>query len=484
MNYRESVQLIIRQKPEHAKVAVGKEKDRKPVDPPPIIQLRISHAQDPHQNYLQSPYFFMSAALLGGTDRDVISGPTGSQVAGTTVSSLHRLKDTDNSDGAFFIWGDLSIKMEGTFRLKFTLFEMRDSEYSFISEIISEPFSVHSPKHFLGMSESTFLTRSFSDQGVRLRLRKEPRTLLRKRGPASDDYQPRTYKTHNRQQSQSEGADRPDPSKHDPSRHNQAESMQASIRTVYEQQQQRPPVGRGQSVGHQSSHSITGSFSDEGPNKRPRTGSEQSSYSQQQPLDSPGYPPRMYSDPQSGYPNPYSAQAQQQQYGYTYAQSPSTESSSTNREQYFNPRLNTQSSISPTYDPSSQRSPQSAFFPSQPHTLRYQQSMPILAPSPTQRVQSTQNAFDGLGLVTRTHIPPTMQASGMGMAPPQQYGRMNTSPSYSSLASQVSRRDMFPEYNSPSQTIMSAPIPGGLIGTRPPSAVATTSAPASMGGEF
>jgi hypothetical protein len=28
--------------------------DRKPVDPPPIIQLKISHQSDPGQNYLQS----------------------------------------------------------------------------------------------------------------------------------------------------------------------------------------------------------------------------------------------------------------------------------------------------------------------------------------------------------------------------------------------------------------------------------------------
>ncbi|KAH6680353.1 velvet factor-domain-containing protein, partial [Halenospora varia] len=136
--------------------------DRKPVDPPPIIQLRISHAQDPHQNYLQSMIGcdIRSNRVPGSRHNRVISSPF----------KRHR-----QFRWRVFHLGDLSIKMEGTFRLKFTLFEMRDSEYSFISEIVSEPFTVHSPKHFLGMSESTFLTRSFSDQGVRLRLRKEPR---------------------------------------------------------------------------------------------------------------------------------------------------------------------------------------------------------------------------------------------------------------------------------------------------------------------
>jgi hypothetical protein len=109
------------------------------------------------------------------------------------VSSLHRLKDTDNNDGGFFVFGDLSVKMEGTFRLQFTLYEVRDKEVEFIKSIQSDDFTVYASKNWPGMAESTFLTRSFSDQGVRLRLRKEPRFRLGQRGPASDDYQPRHY---------------------------------------------------------------------------------------------------------------------------------------------------------------------------------------------------------------------------------------------------------------------------------------------------
>lgn len=64
------------------------------------------------------------------------------ELAGTLVSSLHRLKDVDNLgrqylkvpywslliwdlDGGFFVFGDLSVKVEGEFRLRFSLFEMR-----------------------------------------------------------------------------------------------------------------------------------------------------------------------------------------------------------------------------------------------------------------------------------------------------------------------------------------------------------------------
>lgn len=33
--------LDIRQQPDRARVAGGKEKERKPIDPPPIVQLRV-----------------------------------------------------------------------------------------------------------------------------------------------------------------------------------------------------------------------------------------------------------------------------------------------------------------------------------------------------------------------------------------------------------------------------------------------------------
>lgn len=42
----------------------------------------------------------------------------------------------------------------------------------------AEVLVVYAAKNFPGMAESTFLSRSFGDQGVRLRIRKEPRTLL------------------------------------------------------------------------------------------------------------------------------------------------------------------------------------------------------------------------------------------------------------------------------------------------------------------
>ncbi|KAJ5988060.1 Spore development regulator vosA [Penicillium waksmanii] len=168
--------LTIRQQPDRARVAGGKEKERKPIDPPPIVQLRVR----PEDSYLAHLYD-------ASDDRPVPVAPS-TALAGTLVSSLHRLKDVDNSDGGFFVFGDLSVKIEGEFRLKFTLYEMRKQNVVTLKTIISDRFKVSPPKNFPGMMESTFLSRSFADQGVKLRIRKEPRTMMKRSAPRPDEF--------------------------------------------------------------------------------------------------------------------------------------------------------------------------------------------------------------------------------------------------------------------------------------------------------
>ncbi|XHG01196.1 hypothetical protein AWENTII_004593 [Aspergillus wentii] len=182
-------ELTIRQQPDRARVAGGKEKERKPVDPPPIVQLRVrEEGSYLAQHYLQSPYYFMCCSLYDATEDTPVPVAPSTALAGTLVSSLHRLKDVDNNDGGFFVFGDLSVKIEGEFRLKFTLFEMRKEVVTYLKSIVSDRFNVSPPKSFQGMAESTFLSRSFADQGVKLRIRKEPRTLMKRPVPRPEDF--------------------------------------------------------------------------------------------------------------------------------------------------------------------------------------------------------------------------------------------------------------------------------------------------------
>lgn len=83
----------------------------------------------------------MCANLAHPYNDDEIYTPNHNALCGQTVSSMYRLKDIDNLgmytasllhhmlimltiDGGFFILGDLSVKVQGQFRLKLTLFEI------------------------------------------------------------------------------------------------------------------------------------------------------------------------------------------------------------------------------------------------------------------------------------------------------------------------------------------------------------------------
>jgi Velvet factor len=79
-------------------------------------------------------------------------------LVGSVVSSLHRIKDASNhgtfvlnrrakltvTDGGFFVWGDISCRVLGKYRLKFSLFDFRvrgeNRSAVYLQSICSEPF--------------------------------------------------------------------------------------------------------------------------------------------------------------------------------------------------------------------------------------------------------------------------------------------------------------------------------------------------------
>ncbi|GAN01677.1 VosA [Mucor ambiguus] len=171
--------LLNRQEPIHARISTNNERDRRPIDPPPIIQMRLNNAT-PQQTdaFHQNSYFYMCANLAHPSDDSEIYTPTHNALSGQTVSSMYKLKDIDNHDGAFFVFGDLSVKVEGSFRLKLSLFEITTTGAVCLQSIFTGPFMVYPTKKFPGMLDSTFLSRSFSDQGARIRIRKENRAQV------------------------------------------------------------------------------------------------------------------------------------------------------------------------------------------------------------------------------------------------------------------------------------------------------------------
>jgi hypothetical protein len=185
-------QLVVRQQPLEALVTTGgKEKARKPVDPPPIVELIVSPRAESSRVYLNSPYLFVCAQLCSEKSTESHDNNGADSLAGTLVSSLHRLRDESNHEVGYFVFPDMSVKIVGRFRLNFSLFEFipGDGVVQCLQSCLSNPFEVVPSKTFRGLQESTYLSRNLSDQGIRLRLRKEGRALSNKR-PYPEDSPP------------------------------------------------------------------------------------------------------------------------------------------------------------------------------------------------------------------------------------------------------------------------------------------------------
>ncbi|CAO0796742.1 unnamed protein product [Mucor circinelloides] len=198
-NYSTAIQQIIperfvlkiRQQPVQTRLSTHNERDRRPLDPPPIVQIELDNSNPQEtQDFLQNPYLFMCVSLVNASTHEDIIHSTQNTLSGQTSSSMYKLKDINNHDGGFFVFGDLSVKLEGQFRLKFSMFEISTYGATNLKSIYSNVFQVYPSKTFPGMLESTFLSRSFSDQGVRIRIRKEHRVQMtgsRKRKLSSQD---------------------------------------------------------------------------------------------------------------------------------------------------------------------------------------------------------------------------------------------------------------------------------------------------------
>jgi hypothetical protein len=109
--------------------------------------------------FLQSPYLFICATLVEEENEEVVkTNDNKCALVGSVVSSLHRIKDSNNhgtfscrtrshltvADGGFFVWGDISCRVLGKYRLKFSLFDFRvrgdNRSAVYLQSICSEPF--------------------------------------------------------------------------------------------------------------------------------------------------------------------------------------------------------------------------------------------------------------------------------------------------------------------------------------------------------
>jgi hypothetical protein len=216
--------LTVLQQPERARACgagARSSADRRPVDPPPVIELRVFEAQGQDSKEWtditakHNATFILCASLENARPiaRGRLHTPTniaslqGVNFAGTNY--LERPKPA-----GYFIFPDLSVRNEGWYRLSFSLLEGTkeardaDPERQFPPsprpqadgepkepldfenmatrlDVRSRPFQVFSAKKFPGLSESTELSRLVADQGCRVRIRRDVR--MRKHGARKDD---------------------------------------------------------------------------------------------------------------------------------------------------------------------------------------------------------------------------------------------------------------------------------------------------------
>ncbi|RAL11135.1 sexual development activator VeA [Aspergillus homomorphus CBS 101889] len=216
--------LKVMQQPERARACGAGAKssaDRRPVDPPPVVELRI-YESDPNAEmpgtditFAYNANFFLYATLDNA--RPMAQGrlapaPTFPVLTGVPVAGVAYLDRP--APAGYFIFPDLSVRHEGLYRLSFHLYEetkeTKDTDggspiqspmlktnpckpttpksfLEFRLEVVSVPFTVFSAKKFPGLTSSTSLSRIIAEQGCRVRIRRDVR--MRRRGDKrSDDY--------------------------------------------------------------------------------------------------------------------------------------------------------------------------------------------------------------------------------------------------------------------------------------------------------
>ncbi|KAK9437583.1 VeA protein [Metarhizium brunneum] len=207
-------QLTVLQQPERARACGSGMKansDRRPVDPPPVVELRIiegpSVGEGKDITFDYNANFFLYASLEQA--RTMAHGRVQSAAAtnppiltGVPASGMAYLDRP--TEAGYFIFPDLSVRHEGYFCLSFSLFETTKEEKDFDMEpansdlppgvdwrmeIKTNPFNVFSAKKFPGLMESTQLSKTVADQGCRVRIRRDVR--MRKRDGKSSAFERR-----------------------------------------------------------------------------------------------------------------------------------------------------------------------------------------------------------------------------------------------------------------------------------------------------
>ncbi|KAI9809701.1 MAG: hypothetical protein M1825_000133 [Sarcosagium campestre] len=121
------------------------------------------------------------------------SGMFTRNLIGSLSASAFKLADPDNKLGVWFILQDLSVRTEGTFRLKMNFVNVGEGNNlntgsaPVLASTFSDVFQVFSAKKFPGVIESTGLSKCFATQGIKIPIRKDGPKALNNREEYEND---------------------------------------------------------------------------------------------------------------------------------------------------------------------------------------------------------------------------------------------------------------------------------------------------------
>ncbi|KAI0841656.1 velvet factor-domain-containing protein [Hypoxylon sp. FL0890] len=177
--------LQVRQQPVAARSCGFGERDRRVIDPPPIVQVFIEDpkaSQEEIRAQLKFRFSVMHCTIWNEKGNEDLSGMPDDyrqqrRLMGTIVSSPFVGFDENNEEGCFFCFPDLSCRTPGSFRLRFSLVvldpnSVPGSRTPVLATAMSDVFTVYNAKDFPGMRASTALTKRLKEQGCLISIKK------------------------------------------------------------------------------------------------------------------------------------------------------------------------------------------------------------------------------------------------------------------------------------------------------------------------
>ncbi|KAI9208370.1 velvet factor [Polychytrium aggregatum] len=154
-------------------------------DETPIASSRVRSSSDPsaersndrREQPIASGHGLIASPGQGSILIDELEEPDSgsskgqaSPLFGTLVSPSYLARGLDKIMGVFFIFGNLCVRIEGSFRLKFTLVDLKVADANpnpvVLTSVMSDVFESFSWRNFPGMAKISPLTKHLLDQGV------------------------------------------------------------------------------------------------------------------------------------------------------------------------------------------------------------------------------------------------------------------------------------------------------------------------------